>query len=214
VQRLLLLMALVVASAQPSLADSVNIFNHVSAQLFIAPNDGSGGNMSFNLSGPGVSLSGGGGTGCDWCFSGTTFAPGQSLNASIFFIGFDFVGSGQIGGDHFGPDEISLGSSSVTAGNFVFPNMNNFTVSIPATFNSTLFGQVTNTGQSFGLNIHPGVLKLTFDFSTACGEISSCYFFDQATFTSTPEPSTVLLSITGLMLVAGRVWRRSQQDTK
>jgi len=51
-------------SAQLSLADSVKIFNNVSAFLPISPNDGSGGNMAFNFSGPDLSLKGVGGTGC------------------------------------------------------------------------------------------------------------------------------------------------------
>jgi hypothetical protein len=37
---------------------------------------------------------------------------------------------------------------------------------------------------------------------------AGCYFFDHTTFTSTPEPSTVVLSVTGLMLIAGRAWRK------
>ena len=158
---------------------------------------------------PTDSLNGSGGTGCDWCFAGNSFAPSQSVNASIFFISFDFVARGQIGGTHFGPGDISLGSSSITAGTFVFPKMRNvFTVSVPAAFDSTLFGQVIQSGQTFGLNIRPGALKLTFDFSSACGGTAGCYSFDHATFTTTPEPSTVLLSVTGLMLIAGRAWRK------
>lgn len=208
-KRALYLAVLVLFPAQLSLADSVKIFNNVSANLFIPPNNGTGGNMAFSLFGPGISLDGDGGTGCNWCFVGNTFAPGQSLNASIFFIGFDFVVNGQIGHSQFRPGEISLGSSSITAGNFVFPTMRNvLTVSVPAVFDSTLFGQVIQSGQTFGLNIRPGMLQLTFDFSSSCGALSSCYFFDRATFTSTPEPSTVLLSITGFVLIAGRVWQK------
>lgn len=208
-KRALSLAALLLIAVQLSAADSVKIFNNISANLFISPNDGSGGNMGFSLSGRGISLNGNGGTGCDWCFAGTSFAPGQSLNASIFFVGFDFVANGQIGSTHFGPGDISLGSSSITAGSFVFPKMRNvFTVSVPAAFDSTLFGGVIESGQAFGLNIRPGMLKLTFDFSAACGGASGCYFFDRANFTSTPEPSTVLLSVTGLMFIAGRAWRK------
>jgi hypothetical protein len=209
VKRVLALFILVMFSAQLSLADSVKIFNNVSAFLQIFPNDGTGGNMVFNFSGPDLSLKGVGGTGCQWCFAGNTFAPGESLNASIFFVGFDFVTEGKIGNHHFGPGEVSLGSSSITGGNFVFPKMKNvFTVTVPAAFDSTLFGQVIESSQTFGLKIRPGVLHLTFDLVSACGGGSSCYLFDRATFTSTPEPGTVLLSLTGLFFVAGRAWQK------
>ena len=165
--------------------------------------------MAFNFSGPDLSLKGVGGTGCQWCFAGNTFAPGESLNASIFFVGFDFVTEGKMGKNHLGAGEVSLGSSSITGGNFVFPKMKNvFTVTVPAAFDSTLFGQVIESSQTFGLRIRPGVLHLTFDLVSACGGGSSCYLFDRATFTSTPEPSTVLLSLTGLLFVAGRAWQK------
>ena len=49
-KRALALFIVVMFSAQLSLADSVKIFNNVSAFLQISPNDGSGGNMAFNFS--------------------------------------------------------------------------------------------------------------------------------------------------------------------
>jgi hypothetical protein len=52
VKRALALCFLVIFSAQFSLADSVKIFNNISAFLQIFPNDGSGGNMVLNFSGP------------------------------------------------------------------------------------------------------------------------------------------------------------------
>jgi hypothetical protein len=85
---------------------------------------------------------------------------------------------------------------------------NVFTVTVPAAFDSTLFGQVIESSQTFGLKIRPGVLNPSFDPVSACGGESSCYLFDRSTFTSTPEPGTVLLPLTGLLFVAGRAWQK------
>ena len=207
-KRALPLLLLVIFSVQFSSANTVNTFNNVSASLSIFPNDGSGSNMAFNFSGQGISLSGVGGTGCSWCFSGDVFFAGQSMSGSVSFLGFDLVSSGQIGNTHFGPGELSLGSSSITVGNFVFPSTTSgFTVSFPAAFDSTLFGGAIDGSQSFGLNIHPGVLKLTFDFLSACGT-PGCYTFNNASFVSTPEPATIFLSVTGLGAIGSLVWRK------
>lgn len=207
-KRPLPLLFLLLVCAQFALANTVNTFNNVSASLSIFPNDGSGSNMAFSFSGQGISLSGVGGTGCSWCFGGDVFFAGQSMSGSISFLGFDFVSSGQIGNTHFGPGELSLGSSSITVGNFVFPSTTSgFTVSFPAAFDSTLFGAAIDGSQSFGLNIHSGVLKLTFDFLSACGT-PGCYTFNHATFVTAPEPATILLFITGLALITGLVWRK------
>jgi len=143
--------------------------------------------------------------------NGTPYWGSTSLNSvsGEIPVGFDFVTEGKIGKNHLGAGEVSLGSSSITGGDFVFPKMKNvFTVTVPAAFDSTLFGQVIESSQTFGLRIRPGVLHLTFDLVSACGGGSSCYLFDRATFTSTPEPSTVLLSLTGLFFVAGRAWQK------
>jgi hypothetical protein len=54
----------------------------------------------------------------------------------------------------------------------------------------------------------PGEQRSRSHVEEAAQASAGCYFFDHTTFTSTPEPSTVVLSVTGLMLIAGRAWRK------
>ena len=196
---------LLLTLAQAALANSVSTYN-VSGSMGIAPNFGSGGNMSFFASGPNISLTGDGGTGCFWCTT-NEFLPGQSVSASIFFVGIDLVTSAQIGAVQYGQGEISLGPSSITGGTFVFPlNGKNFTVVVPASFDSSINGQVIATGQTFALNVQPGTLTLTFDAQTCGG--GPCYFFNNAIFVTTPEPEPLLLFTTGVICMTVAAWRR------
>jgi hypothetical protein len=49
-------------------ADSIPTFHITQVNMFMTPNDGSGDNIRFTLTGPGVSITGIGGMACfDWC---------------------------------------------------------------------------------------------------------------------------------------------------
>ena len=202
-----ILWVLVLFVISPSLyADSIPVFNLTSATLLFTVNSGSGDNASFGLSGPGTVVFGEGGAGCDWCFAGTSFQPGQSLNGSVSFVGIDFILSIQLGGQTLDVNSTTLGSTSLLAGSFLFPTdpqTTTFTVAVPAHFSGLLLGSSSPNFPTFGLRIPAGRLFLTFDSS------GGQFFFSQGVyFATTPEPGTLIMVGSGLLAMGTLVYRR------
>src|SRR5947207_12648442 len=169
----------------PSLyAASISVFNLTSATVLFTVNSGSGDNASFGLSGPGSVIFGEGSAGCNWCFAGTSFQPGQSLNGSVPFVGVDFILSIQLGVQTLDVNSTTLGSTSLLAGSFLFPSdpqTTTFTVAVPASFSGPLMGSSSQL-PIFGLKLPAGKLFLTFDSN------GGQFFFSQGVyFASTPE---------------------------
>lgn len=210
-----LLLALVLFFASAASADTVFHINQ--AVLFIGPNDGTGDNVSSFLGGPGISVSGGGGAGCEFCDFFSQFSPGQSLSASVdFMAALEFVGATTLRGTTYDPNDVTFGSSSITSGVFTFPagrkSSFGFTVTLPA-LSSDVHGEVISTGEALTLAINPGKLVLSFEYVPGSGGSPGSYAYTGGEFTTAPEPSTFLMLGTGLLGVLGtaqRTFRRSQ----
>ncbi len=201
-----ILWVIVLLVISPSLyADSIPVFNITSATILFTVNSGSGDNASFGLSGPGTVVFGEGSAGCNWCFAGTTFQPGQSLNGSVPFVGVDFMVSIQLGGQTLDVNSTTLGSTSLLAGSFLFPTdpqTTTFTVAVPAQFSGPLLGS-SSQFPIFGLKIPAGKLFLTFDSS------GRQFLFSQGVyFATTPEPGTLIMVASGLLAMGTLVYRR------
>ena len=203
-----------------SAASADSIFHVNQAVLFIGPNDGTGDNVSSFLGGPGISLSGGGGAGCEFCDLFSQFSPGQSLSASVdFMAALEFVGAITLRGTTYDPNDVTFGSSWITSGAFTFPaghkSSFGFTVSLPA-FSSDVHGAVISTGEALTLAIHPGKLVLSFEFVPGIGGSPGSYAYTGGEFMTAPEPSAFLMLGTGLLGVLGtaqKTFRRSQRGS-
>jgi hypothetical protein len=76
---------LLAAFAQCTYADSVPTFRVTEATMFMFPSGGSGDNVVFTFTGPGVSIVGDGGMACfDWCSS--PISPDLTGSLSQIFI--------------------------------------------------------------------------------------------------------------------------------
>ena len=66
-------------TAHCSYADSIPTFHITEVLMFMGPNDGSGDNVGFSFTGPGVEITGIGGMACfDWC-SGLISDPNNAF---------------------------------------------------------------------------------------------------------------------------------------
>jgi hypothetical protein len=163
--------------------------------MFMSPNDGSGDNVSFSFTGPGVSIPGIGGMGCFfWCSGQPISDPGGG--ASQVFV--SFFNTVILGGISYDPS--SLGFS-------IFPfdesgGLNGFATGFAETtqFNLTL---PTNGGWSFDF------APTTDEFGNPAFAFTNGTFFASAPLL-TPEPATVGLMLTGLAGIAGRVRRKAR----
>lgn len=192
------------------------------ATIGFAENLGSGDNLGATLTGPGVTLLGGGGTNCSWCFLNSfSNTPGTSLNPSTQVF-YDFVsGNVTLGSQTYNCQglECTFGEGTISAlGNITFPaNGQTFTVTVPAAVDPILLTVPTpGQGQGFvqaGLLIPSGELSLTFDFNPSFPNGPPPYYsLDQATFTSTvsaPEPGPLGLMVAGLVGILGLALKRT-----
>jgi len=189
-------------------ADSISI---TQAVISIFPNIGIGDNVSSSMAGGGTSISGGGGAGCGFCFVPTFGFLGGSLSASVDFIApFGFLDTVQINGVTYDPNNVTFGSSFITSGTITFPGGSNvpptFTITLPATF-ADVHGEIISSNQPLTLVIHPGELVLSFSLQPAGEGIPAYYTYTGGEFITTPEPGTVALLATGLLILAGRLRR-------
>lgn len=183
-------------------ADSVT-FKATSVTLLIVENDGTGDNAFLEIQGGGVSLQIGCGTTYEWFNEFTQFAPGTSGfgNTNVFF---DNSGVGHLG--PYGPDDFAFDSvPTLFVTPFTLPiNGKNVTVFLPASL-SNLTGEMGPDGQRFTIILPPGKLKMGFGYDP----VNGVYLPDiRMTFTSTPEPGTLVLMGTGLLLTLGSVRRK------
>ena len=96
---------LLAAFAQCVYADSIPTFHITEATIHMSPNDGSGDNVSFMFTGPGVNIVGIGSMACfDWC-SGPISDPNIAGTSQIFLTGF---GIATIGGTSYDPMTLTL----------------------------------------------------------------------------------------------------------
>jgi hypothetical protein len=182
-----------------------------SATLNIFPNDGSGDNVGFLLSGPGMTLSAGGGTNSFFIFQGS--APG-SIGSAMLYLFPDYVASGNIGS--YGPGEIELNCCSGAAlfsGTFTFPSNGQsfFSVTLPAYLTGISGTIVSGSGstffeQPFTLSGVSGHETLSFYYSSYW----NLYYPAYGSFSTIPEPNTWVLLATGLCAALGSLPRRNK----
>jgi len=187
---------LFVVSATCAYADSVSTFNITQATMFMGPNDGSGDNVGFSFTGPGVNITGIGGMACfDWC-SGPISDPNIAQPSQIFLT---FFGTATIGGITYDPDTLDLsifdafgGLNASTAGS-VGREGDGF----------IQFRMTAPTNGGWSLNFAPTVDQ----------DGNPAFIFTDGEFSAsapllTPEPGTVGLMLTGLAGIIGLVRRK------
>ena len=186
-------------TAQCSYADSIPIFHITQATMFMGPNDGTGDNVSFFLTGPGINITGIGGMACfDWC-SGPIPDPSLATPSQIFLTGF---GPAIIGGKTY--DGMFLDFNP-----FIFDESG---------------GLIASTSGRAGSDTGPFQFNLTlptngnwsFNFAPTTDENGNpAFIFTEGEFRAsaplpTPEPTTVGLMLTGLAGIAGIVKRKAK----
>jgi len=188
------------ACAQCAYADSIPTFHVTQATMFMGPNDGSGDNLSFSLTGPGVNITGIGGMGCFfWCSGNPIPDPNVAFPSQISLTGF---GPATIGGKIYDGMFLSFSPSIFDEGGGLVATTSGLAGSDtgPLQFNLTLptngtwqFNFVPTTDQ-FG---NPA-------FSFTDGEFSA------SAPVPTLEPATVGLMLTGLAGIAGIARRKAK----
>jgi PEP-CTERM motif len=202
------LITVVALVGQNANADSIRNFKINNVSIGFGLNDGGGGNAIFSLKGPLISISGAGGTGCDWCNITNFFSPGASLTPSIPFFGFDTISTLKIGGVSFDPALSSMGSSSIFAlKGFNFPAgavLPSFSVLIPATFTGPVAGVAGNGSQfiQFRLHLPAGKLALTFTSAIDLDGLPAYQLSTGSYIAVVPEPGTLALAAVGLLGIA------------
>jgi hypothetical protein len=186
------------ACAQCAYADSIPTFHVTQATMLMGPNDGSGDNIFFSFSGPGVTITGIAGMGCfSWC-SGQAISDSTVVFASqIFLTSFDTV---IFKGTNYDPMALSLDP---------FDDFGGLNPSV-----SGLVGSDTGPLQ-FNLTL-PTNGSWAFDFAPTTDQFGNPAFsFTDGEFSAsapvpTPEPATVGLMLTGLAGIAGIARRKAK----
>ena len=185
-----ILLLLVCATAS---ADSVLFATRVT--ILLAPNDGSGGNFAFFGSGRGFQTAISGGTETGF-WDDTGFLPGTSFPSfangiNVFMDLTNLVINGSsVDLSPQGPGSLLFISS------FTLPtNGKNFTTPVSMGFFADFFLSDGSTLEIAGA----ATGKLTFDYDSGSG----LYFVQPTQLTTTPEPETLGMMITGLVGVIG-----------
>lgn len=178
-----------------SFGDSIRTFQVTQVSMSMSPNDGSGGNVTFSLTGPGLTITGYGGMACfDWCSGLPTLDPSGGTG-QIFVENF---GSVTIGGTKYSPDTLSFQSPLFDSSGGV------------NAFASGSVGDGDSFIPQFNLILPTGGWSL--QFAPVDGE-PGYYTFIGGQFRAqspiiTPEPGTIALTFTGLWGIAGLAKRK------
>lgn len=186
---------LLAAFAQYSYADSIPTFHATQATMVMFPNDGSGDNIGFLFTGPGLEISGIAGMACfDWC-SGPVSPDTAASTSQIFISNFNTV---IVGGITYDPNSLTFTGPST-----FFDDAGGLN---PVT--GVLVGSDATGAFQFNLTLPTnGGWQLSFVPTTdAFG--NPAIAFTNGTFSAsaplpTPEPGTIGLMLTGLAGIFG-----------
>ncbi|HST10833.1 MAG TPA: PEP-CTERM sorting domain-containing protein [Terriglobales bacterium] len=188
--------SLLLVGSQLSFADSIKTYVITQVSMSMSPNDGSGENISFSLTGPGVSITGIAGMVCTgWCDNQPIFGTPVVAPTQIFFSSLDTL---VIGGVNQEPSLFSF------SGDGLFDQNGGVSRFVNA------FAGEGDTFFQFNL-IQPqnGKWNATYDYIPPSGDTPGYYLFRHATFyAATPEPGTLALTVTGLAGIAGLVRKK------
>jgi hypothetical protein len=191
----LAIVVLLAVCAQCAYADSISTFYITQATMFMGPNDGSGDNVFFELTGPGLNIVGIGGMACfDWC-SGPVSSP-DGFPSQIFITAF---GIATINGRSYDPDTLSFNSIFSPGG-----GLNRFTTGSAGGDTFIQFNLISPTNGGWGLN---------FAYVPAQDGNPAYYIFTDGEFSAqgqTAEPGTVVLMLTGFAGMAAIIKRKAK----
>jgi len=184
-------------------ADTVRFNLNTSA--FIGSNQGAGDNVGVTLSGQGVGTFAMGGTPTFWfdCCEQIYFPGQQGLGPTSIF--WD-TASMQIGSTGYDFDHFDLDPGFIDAPYIRFPtNGKDFNVIFPWTpsLSGIILSNCPTTGCGFDFEGKTGNVKLTFIY------FDGAYYPGGSSFTTVPEPSTLMLLATGIAVAAFRKFRYS-----
>jgi hypothetical protein len=184
--RLTIIAILFAVTAQFSHADSIPTFQVTQVTMIMGPNDGSGDNVGFSFTGPGVTITGTGGMGCfSWCSGAPIPSTSVAGPSEIFISSFNTV---ILGGQAYDPTLLGIdpfdafgGVNAVSSG-FVGSGDTFLQFNMTAPNGGWSFQFVPTTDQDG----NPA-------FSFVSGSFSASAPF------VTPEPGTISLVFSGLM---------------
>jgi hypothetical protein len=183
---------------QAAYADSIPVFHITEATMSMRQNDGSGDNISFTFSGPGVMITGIAGMGCyAWC-SGFPISEPSGSPSQVFLSGS--YQTAVIGGVSYEPTFLFLDIFSSDGG------LNGSTIGTVGDGDNFLQFRMTAPTN--------GSWNLIFNKVDAQGGNPAYYYFAGGSFeasaTLAPEPGTIGLVLTGLAGMAGLARRKIQ----
>lgn len=201
---------LVILAVQCAFADSVS-FKITQATISVFPNDGSGDNVNFKLSGPGTSITGFGGIPCfSWCDPSILFAPGSSPPLDIGQIFLSGFGNVTMGGHSFDPETMSFSNnplfSATIFGSFTFPKnpTSTFSACVPAAMPSSLNGFAGSDPPDFTNFVlqmpSGGKFCSKWVFVPKSGNFGGGFSFTRGQFVATTVPEPGTLGLLGLGL--------------
>jgi len=186
---------LLLAFAQCSYADSILTLHITEATMSMGPNDGSGDNIGFTFTGPGIKIFGTAGMGCfDWC-TGQPVPPDTiAFTSEIFLSGF--------------PDVLFHGVSAfLDPETSFFDNSGGLNPTVTGHLNGVPVVLTLPTNGSWGLNF---VSTTDQNGNPAISFVSGS--FSASAPAPVPEPGTIGLMLTGLAGIGGIVRRKRTFD--